>query len=114
LIIGIGINLKSVEFPKELQSIAGTLGADDLSRAELIAAIYRELSQFLKDPSNRSWLDDYRACSMVLGHRVCWMSNEDRFEGIAESIDEDGALAVRTDLGELIHLRTGEITLRLS
>lgn len=114
LIIGIGINLKSAEFPKELQSIAGTLGADDLSRAELIAAIYRELSQFLKDPSNRSWLDDYRACSMVLGHRVCWMSNEDRFEGIAESIDENGALAVRTDLGELIHLRTGEITLRLS
>ena len=114
LIVGIGINLKSAEFPAELQSIAGTLDANDVSRTELIASVYEELSPFLKDPANRSWLSDYRAHSMVLGQRVYWIRNEERFEGVAEAINEDGTLSVRNDRGELEHLCTGEITLRLS
>ena len=114
VIVGIGINLKSAEFPAELQSIAGTLGADDVSREALIASVYQELSPFLKDPTNHSWLSDYRDYSMVLGRRVCWTRNGDIFEGIAEEIDENGALIVRNDCGETEQLCTGEITLRLS
>ncbi len=113
VIIGIGINLKSRDFPPELSQIAGSLGADSLSQAELIAAVCRELRSFLKDSRESSWLEDYRRHSLVLGKPVEWHEAEKSFVGVAEAILEDGALLVRDEAGEAVSLRTGEISLRL-
>ena len=114
VIIGIGINLKSAEFPQELTEIAGSLCEDYLTRAELICEICKELFYFLKTPNDPLWLNDYRQNSMVLGRPVQWIKDGKTFEGIAEDILEDGALLVKDQAGETLSLRTGEISLRLS
>ena len=113
LVIGIGLNLRTAEFPPDLADIAGTLGADEADASELIAAIVEELMPHLQNPASRAWIDDYRAFSCVLGKRVRWISGGESAEGVAEEIEGDGALVVRADCGERIALRTGEITLRL-
>lgn len=111
VIVGIGINLSTADFPEELTEIAGSLG-EELDVAELIAQIFCEISRYLQDPENREWLADYRAHSCVLGRRVAWVSEGVTHEGFAESIDADGALLIRTENEELIRLHTGEISLK--
>lgn len=113
LTVGIGINLRPCAFPRELSEIAGSLEDTCVSRCEMIASVAQELIPFLRDPTDTSWLSDYRAHSLVLGKRVYWERGGERREGIAEAIREDGGLAVREDHGAVSVLRTGEITLRL-
>ena len=111
VIIGIGINLNTADFPPELTAIAGSLNAQ-MDASALIAKIYCQIAFYLHSPSNREWLADYRAHSMVLGRCVAWTDADGTHTGIAESIDEDGAILVRNEKNELIRLHTGEISLR--
>ena len=111
VIVGIGINLNTADFPEELTNVAGSLGAR-LDTAELIAQIYCEIALYLKDPSNRDWLAEYREHSCVIGRRVAWTEAENTRLGVAESIGEDGALFIRDEENHLVRLHTGEISLR--
>ena len=112
LVIGIGINLWGDVFPEEIATVAGSLGVKTPLRAALIARVCRELMPYIDDPTDHSWLTDYRRCSIVLGKRVSWTRESVTKTGTALSIDEDGALLVRTDVGETERLSTGEISLR--
>lgn len=112
LIVGIGINISTEQFPSELQGVAGSIGADHLSSEALITEVCRALLPYLKDPADRSWLSDYRAHSCVLGRRVQWICEGRGQVGTAEEIDEAGALLIRTDTGESVRLFSGEITIR--
>lgn len=111
VIVGIGINLSTADFPAELTEIAGSLGAQ-IDVAKLIAQIFCEIHRYLENPESREWLEDYREHSCVLGRRVAWGSEGVLHEGFAESIDADGALLIRAENGELIRLHTGEISLK--
>ena len=111
VIVGIGINLNTADFPEGLKEIAGSLGTQ-IDSSLLIAEIYRQINFYLQNPGNREWLADYRAHSMVLGRRVAWTESEAVRIGIAEAIDEDGALLIRDENGNLVRLHTGEISLR--
>ena len=111
VIVGIGINLNTPDFPEELTGIAGSLDTR-IDAAELIAEIYREIIGYLNAPNTRDWLSDYRTHSCVIGKRVAWKEGEITQVGIAESIDGDGALMIRTAENELVRLHTGEISLR--
>ena len=114
VIVGIGINLSTVEFPNELCLKAGSLDAHDVSRAALIAAIWQDLKLFLYDPADRTWLEDYRAYSCVIGRPIVWTRGEESRSGVALAIDENGALEVLLPNGEHELLRTGEISVRVS
>ena len=113
LIVGIGINLRPTAFPPELESIAGSLNDEKTPRAVLAAAILRELLPYLADPADKSWLEDYRRRSTVLGRRVTFTESGRAQGGIATAINERGELEILQDDGRVTTLRTGEITLRL-
>ena len=113
LIVGIGVNLNTQDFPNGLNATAGSLNEARLSRTELIAEIFGELRPFLDDPSDRSWLDDYRAHSCVLGRQIVWMCDGEAKQGIAVGINQDGELEVVDDSGKASVLRTGEISVRV-
>ncbi len=110
-LIGIGINLSTEAFPEELDGIAGSLSCTTDRRAELIAAAVEELLPMLCDPSDRTWLEDYRTYSTVLGKRIAWEHTGRVYTGVADEIDAEGALKLSTDEGECIRISTGSITL---
>jgi len=112
IVIGIGINIATSFEGTELASIAGSIGCSELSPAALIAEVLCELYPLLEDPEGREWIDDYRATSTVLSRRVSFAQEGVVREGIALSIDGDGALIVRTDDGIEHRLFSGEITVR--
>lgn len=111
IVVGVGINLRDADFPDTLADIAGALHTN-VSRVELIAAVCRELLPYLKEPTDRSWLDDYRHHSFVLGHPITWIRGNECFEGVALDIDGDGGLIVRDRLGVVQTLSSGEISVR--
>ncbi len=109
VVLGVGVNLYGSDFPPELASIAGALYArkPDVSRSALAAAIIEGL---LCMPE--TFAEEYRARSCVLSKPVRYQRSGVWREGVAEDIDEQGALLVRTEAG-IDRLNTGEITLRL-
>lgn len=113
LIVGIGVNLSTREFPEELIATAGSLGDASPSRTVLIAEIWRALRPFLDDPTDRMWLDDYRAHSCVLGRQIVWTCDGEARTGIATGINGDGELEVADSSGKTSILRTGEISVRI-
>lgn len=112
LIVGIGINLSTPDFPDDLQNKAGSLGAT-VPRATLIAAVWRELLPFLIDPNSREWLDDYRAHSCVIGKPIVWARGTETHEGIALAINDNGELLVQSPNSPPETLRTGEISVKI-
>ena len=112
LVIGIGINLYSSVFPRELESIAGSLGADSVKREDLLLSILGELLPFIEHPDDRSFLQDYRRHSCVLGKEIVYLRNGEVIgEGTAVDIDEQGALLISRN-GKIEALSTGEISVR--
>lgn len=113
LIIGIGVNWYAGSFPKELSEIAGSVEAPPtVSRSALVAEIYREWKR-LSVSENAPWLSEYREHSTVLGKRIVWTENGQRFFGTAVDIDPRGALSVLTESGERVTLFSGEISVRI-
>ena len=112
VIVGIGINLKNRDFPPELREVAGAVGENDTRRSELIAAVLRELLPLLQNPSDRSWLTEYREYSIVIGRNVICTRGEEQFFGKATGIDGNGGLMVELPDGTSTVLRTGEISIR--
>ncbi len=112
IIVGIGINLSTSDFPAELAERAGSLQCE-IDRAELIAEIWKRLSESLEHPETREWLESYRTHSCVIGRAITWTRDGATHTGVAEGIDENGGLCVRGDDGGLEILRTGEITVRI-
>ena len=111
VIVGIGINLDTTVFPSELETVAGSLNAK-VDAPALIAKIHRQISLYLQNPSDREWLAEYRTHSMVLGRLVAWTDADGTHTGVAESIDEDGALIIKNEENDLVRLHTGEVSLR--
>lgn len=114
IIIGIGLNLSTEDFPEDIAHIAGSLHAPKIKKSRMIAAIAEELYALAADPSDKRYMDDYRAHSLVLGRRVTFTRGGIATDALAVGIDDAGGLIVRLDDGTEQTLFTGEITLRLA
>lgn len=114
VILGVGVNLYTREFPEELREIAGGLGVKRSGlRNTLAAALGAELSALIDDPMPHGFIELYRKHSLVLGREITYTENGASHRGIAESVDERGRLTVRHADGSGHLLASGEITLRI-
>ncbi len=113
MIVGVGVNLYTAEFPKELSEIAGALlPRQEGLRNRLAARIIAELYTVYKS-DDPSWVMRlYRQHSMVLGKQISFTENGVLFRGIARSVDDYGRLYVHLTDGTEKCLASGEISLR--
>lgn len=113
--IGINVNLKTADFTGmylPVTSLSDELGRD-VSRLELVRRLlfeFEELYLSLQsgDTVYREWRDNLE----TLGRWVYARSGDTVYEGIVESIAEDGSLMLRCSDGSLIKLTAGDATLR--
>ncbi len=109
IIIGIGINIRTDDFPDDVES-AGCLGSG-ISRSRLIAEVTNELFNIAVG-DYESFIDYYRSHSLVIGERIKFIQNGRVTPATAVAIDETGGLEVVLDSGEHTVLRSGEISIR--
>ncbi|MDO4492728.1 MAG: biotin--[acetyl-CoA-carboxylase] ligase [Clostridia bacterium] len=113
VLIGIGINLTTEDFPEDIAERAGALRTD-IPKETLLTEIVKELLPFAQNPGDRSWLEDYRSCSNVVGKRVNVLRGETSRVAEALEIGDDGALLVRFEDGSEEALTSGEISIRFA
>ena len=109
VIIGIGMNIKTIDFPSDVEN-AASLGAN-VRRADLIAAIARELHAINNSKYNE-FIDYYRTHSLIIDKKINFIQNERVTPATAVAIDETGGLVVELESGEQTVLRSGEISIR--
>jgi BirA family biotin operon repressor/biotin-[acetyl-CoA-carboxylase] ligase len=119
LILGIGVdvNITASELPKELHGLATSLRIEAgqmIHRAELAAAILRELDNDyarIRGGEFGELSDEWEKQCETIGKRVVIRVGERQMAGFVESLDEDGALLLRTEHGRLERVIGGDVTL---
>ncbi len=113
-IVGIGINFINQKFPDDIKDRACALFDErpvSVTRSKMIAEIYSQLLDLTDDLSDRSFMDEYRRYSLVLGKEISYALNGEEKRGTVRDIDDDGALIVREGEKER-KLNCGEISIR--
>ena len=111
IIVGIGVNIITDDFPDEIKDIATSLKCA-VDKNDLLECIVKHLIELLKGLPQRTFLPEYKEKSMVIGKEVYFIKDRVKKEGIAVDINQDGGLIVQT-LDGCVTLNTGEITLRV-
>ena len=118
MVIGVGIdcNLLPEDYPAELADKATSLFIETgelVDRSAIIAAFLREFDELYKlyiefgfAPIRILW----ESLSLTLGQAVKLKSGQGDIEGIAEAMDEMGALIIRLENGEIQRVYSVEIT----
>ena len=97
---GIGVNVRTRDFPEELAGRA---------RNRLAAEIAVRLLNFAADLGAREFLEEYRRRSLVLGKAVAFTRGGGERRALAVGIGENGELIVRYDDGREEALNAGEV-----
>ena len=117
VIIGIGVDVNVDQFPTEVAGLATSLAHEAgrrFVRAEIAAAILSELD---KDYGRvvrgefAALAEEWERQCITLGRRVRIHIGDRVISGRAESLDNDGALLLRTDHGRLERIVGGDVTL---
>lgn len=117
VVVGMGLNVNLD--PAELESVrapATSLSAElgrPVPRLALLAAILEGIERRY-ERMRGGWSPhvEWAAHLLTRGRRVSVGTGEGVVDGLAEGVDEDGALLVRRDDGALVRVLAGDVTLR--
>ena len=113
IIAGVGVNLSTENFPKDLQKTAASVGKISCSKNKLIAKIADNIFEVFENPDTDVIFKKYREKSYVIGKNISYLENNVWHIGYAKDIDRSGGLIVETPDGKTVVLSGGEITLRV-
>lgn len=117
IVCGIGVNVNTKSFPKEIAHRATSLyieSGQQLERNALIAKILNEFEfcykKFLEE-GLEPMLDAYKQSCVTIGREVNVIFKNETITGIAADIAEDGSLLVENDSG-IVRVSSGEVSVR--
>nr|MBR4279662.1 biotin--[acetyl-CoA-carboxylase] ligase [Clostridia bacterium] len=116
VIAGAGLNVRQGAYPPELAERATSIEewASVPDRGAIVAAYLAALEDALSAVEQHGFTgiaEDFRRECITLGSQVHVLGADSDFTGIAEDIDEAGALLVRTE-GELRRVLAGDVSVR--
>ncbi len=116
-VIGVGINILPPKncFPDDIKCIAGyltdtTTDDDILNRA--VGRVLYHLNRVIDGFSKDTVLSEYRNRLIYKGERVNVFCNNITYPATVLDIDNDFRLIVKLDNGEIVHLSTGEVSVK--
>jgi BirA family transcriptional regulator, biotin operon repressor / biotin---[acetyl-CoA-carboxylase] ligase len=115
--IGVSVNVTASEFPAEVRKLATSLRIElgrPVLRAELATEILRELDEDYARIGRGEFpelADEWEEHCTTIGKQVVVGIGERKLRGRAESLDEDGALLLRTEHGRLERIIGGDVTM---
>jgi BirA family biotin operon repressor/biotin-[acetyl-CoA-carboxylase] ligase len=118
VVLGVGVNLNArpEDFPDEFRAVATSLAAErgrPVPRALFTAAALSLLEEWLDRHAAEGFgpvREEWRALSDTLGRAVRVRVGDEEVEGVAEDVDEAGALLVRSG-GGLRRVLSGDVTM---
>ena len=118
MVVGIGINVGTEEFPEEIRDLATSLYLSTqkkVKRAVLAAAVAEAwefyYEQFLKSGALRLLMEEYNERLVNRGREVKVLALDGGYMGISQGINEKGELLVETG-GMVRTVISGEVSVR--
>jgi BirA family biotin operon repressor/biotin-[acetyl-CoA-carboxylase] ligase len=116
--MGVNVNLTAADFPPALRSLATSLKIQldrSIDRADLAASILQELNRDytrMRQGDFAAVADEWEARCTTLGKIIGLQIGHRTIYGQAESLDQDGALLLRTQHGLLERIIGGDVTVQ--
>ncbi len=110
IVIGIGVNVSTVNFPNDIEDIAASLGINE-DRNVIIASIVNNVLGIILDDTD-VFIKEYREKSIVIGKEITCFSATDSFSATAVDVDDNGSLIVKLSDGTFKTISTGEVSIR--
>lgn len=110
--IGINIDLRTEDFPGDLQSVATSIYPDEKvsnARNKLSAEIINRVLGFDTPPSEPEIFEKYKKRMLMLGEEITVIQGQTEYKAIAIDIDPVGRLIVKKENSEIVVLASGEI-----
>lgn len=115
VVLGIGINVEHQSVPEELREIVGCLEDEtkrQISKNELIAAVWNEFSLLYESLGNSQYMEEYKERSVLLGKEVTVLCAQGNYSALVKDIDGEGHLVILHN-GRTEKLSSGEVSVRL-
>jgi len=115
--VGVDVNQGAEEMPLELRQTATSLRLElgrQIGRAELATMILREMDRDyarIRSGKFTEVADEWEEQCTTIGKQVVVGIGARKLRGRAESLDDDGALLLRTEHGRLERIIGGDVTL---
>ncbi|MDE6251416.1 MAG: biotin--[acetyl-CoA-carboxylase] ligase [Lachnospiraceae bacterium] len=109
IIIGVGINLSTDNFPDELAEIAGSLNSD-ISKNQLIGDILYNFYKIYYSLPDTEYMKEYRKYSILINHDISYNIENVTYSGKVIGIDDSGGLIISNSNG-ITTLKSGEVTI---
>ena len=97
IVAGIGINIFTENFPKDIQDKAGSIMYNKLSRNKLISEILNNLFDLSEDVYNKEIIEEYKSLSLVLNKEISYKKDNKTYTATAIDINDSGNLVVKND-----------------
>lgn len=118
VVIGIGINIKTIDFPDEIKEKATSLYKEGykLSRVDIVRQFCIEFEKLYKgyilDGNKQDTLELCRKYSAIIGKQIYVIKNNKRELVKCIDINENGNLIVKEKNGEIQEIMSGEVSIR--
>lgn len=119
IVIGIGINVNTLDFPSEIEDKATSIYKETkvkIKRAELINAVMEKFEEeyalFMENQNLKKQLETYNRLLANKDKRVRVFEGNCNYTGVARRINEKGELLVEKDNGEQVNVYAGEVSVR--
>lgn len=112
VIIGIGVNYLTKEFPDELKDICISLypnGNAPLTRSEFLAL---QIEKVLSSLHEENYIKRYREKCFVIGLDINVIKLDSVKKAKCLDVDDNAHLVVKYEDGEIEHISSGEVTIR--
>lgn len=120
VVVGIGVDFEIDinTLPKEIINIVGTLIPNDqktqCSANKFAGILIDEMLDLYDNFDKRSFIDTYKAHSIVLNKEINFVYNNEKKEGIVLDIDNDCALLIKENNGNILKINSGEVSIKLN
>ena len=111
IVVGIGINISTENFPKDIENKAGSVMHNGLSRNKLIAEILNNLFNLSKDVYNKKIIEEYKSLSLVLNKKIRYIKDNKTYTATAVDINDNGNLIVKDDNNNISILENEEVSI---
>lgn len=114
-VLGIGLNVLTSDFPETLTSTSTSIYMETGKRISKVVLLQKILTEFEKlyvdglGEGFKNIINQYRNMSIVLGRQISVDYAGSNFSGIAEAIDDDGRLVIRSEKNRRTTIISGDI-----
>lgn len=116
--MGINANVEMDSLPQAIRPLATTLKnelGERVDRVEILCKVLEKLEKYylrLLKQGPASILEDWKSFPNMLGKPVKVSAPEGIYDGVAVGLDEDGALLIKDNTGEVRKLFAGDVSVR--